>query len=71
MYSIPQTTDYPDEYAYAATFHPELGGDGLVTSYNTNSLDGLSALKENDHRYQPHFIQIALGTSAGPSGLCP
>ena len=25
VYSIPQTTDYPDELAYIATFHPELG----------------------------------------------
>ncbi len=71
VYSIPQTTDYPDEYAYAATFHPELGGDGLVTSYNTNSLDGLSALKQNDHRYQPHFVQITPSTNVGPPAETP
>jgi hypothetical protein len=59
VYSIPETTQYPDELAYIATFHPELSGSGLVTSYNVNSLDGLTALRANDHLYQPRFIQIA------------
>lgn len=67
VYSIPKTTDYPDELAYIATFHPELGPDGLVTSYNITSLDGLSALEEDDHEYQPHFIDITPGTNCRPS----
>ena len=71
VYSIPQTTDFPDELAYIATFHPELGGDGLVASYNINSLDGLSALERDDHMYQPHFIEITPGPHHRPSGLGP
>ena len=59
VYSIPQTTEYPDEYAYIATFHPELAGNGLVASYNIDSLNGLNALKDDDHRYQPHFITLS------------
>jgi hypothetical protein len=58
VYTIPQTTQYPDEFAYIATFHPELSSTGLVTSYNVDSLEGLSALERNDHQYQPHFIVI-------------
>ena len=59
VYTIPETTKYPDEYAYIATFHPELSGNGLVTSYNVDSLDGLSALERDDHQYQPQFVVIA------------
>ncbi len=66
VYSIPETARYRNETAYMATFHPELRGDGLVASYNINSLDGLSALKHNDHLYQPHFIQITAGKKVRP-----
>ncbi|HTU39712.1 MAG TPA: hypothetical protein VMF35_17050 [Acidimicrobiales bacterium] len=59
VYNIPETTEYPDELAYIATFHPELTANGLVASYNINSLDGLAALEANDHIYQPQFIQIS------------
>ena len=58
IYSIPEVSQFPDELAYIATFHPELSGNGLVASYNLNSLDGLSALEQNDHRYQPRFVLI-------------
>ena len=58
LYTIPQTTQYPDEFAYIATFHPELSSTGLVTSYNVDTLEGLSALERDDHQYQPHFIVI-------------
>ena len=58
IYSIPEVSQNPDELAYMATFHPELTSDGLVTSYDINSLDGLSALEQNDHLYQPRFIVI-------------
>jgi hypothetical protein len=64
IYTIPQTTEYPDEYAYIATFHPELSANGLVVSYNIDSLDGLSALEKDDHQYQPHFIVIGGCTRA-------
>jgi hypothetical protein len=60
IYNIPETTEYPDEFAYMATLHPEISDSGgLVLSYSINSLDGLSALKQNDHLYQPRFIQIS------------
>ena len=60
IYSLPETTEYPDEFAYMATFHPEISDNGgLVLSYSVNSLDGLSALEQNAHEYQPHFIQIS------------
>jgi hypothetical protein len=58
IYTIPEVSEYPDEWAYMATFHPELAGNGLVASYDINSLDGLSALEQNDHLYQPRFIDI-------------
>jgi hypothetical protein len=58
IFAIPEVSEYPDEVAYMATFHPELAGNGLVTSYDINSLDGLSALEQNDHVYQPRFIDI-------------
>jgi hypothetical protein len=71
VYSIPETAKYRKEIAYTATFHPELRGDGLVASYNIDSLDGLPALKQNDHEYQPHFIQITSGTTAGAPVSAP
>jgi hypothetical protein len=58
VYDIPETTHYPDELAYIATFHPELSKRTLVVSYNVNSLDGISALERNDHQYQPRFIEL-------------
>ncbi len=59
IYSIPEITEYPNEFAYMANFHPEISDDGeLVTSYSVNSLNGLSAVKQNDHLYQPRFIVI-------------
>ena len=52
--------DTPTDFAYMATFHPEISdGGGLVTSYSVNSMDGLSALQQNDHTYQPRFIEIS------------
>ena len=62
VYTIPQTATYSNEIAYMATFHPELGGDGLVASYNVDSSDGLSSLEQDDHEYQPGFIDIGSGT---------
>jgi hypothetical protein len=59
VYQIPETQLFPNEMAYIATFHPELATNGMVISYNLNSLDGLSALLRNDHTYQPHFIDIS------------
>jgi hypothetical protein len=60
IYTTPETTEYPDEFAYMATLHPEISDSGgLVLSYSINSLDGLSALQKNDHLYQPRFIQIS------------
>ena len=57
-YSIPETALYSNEIAYMATFHPELTANGLVASYNVDSNDGLSSLEQNDHEYQPRFIDI-------------
>ena len=61
-YTIPATATYTNEIAYMATFHPELSGHGLVASYNIDSSDGLSALEQDDHEYQPGFIDITPGT---------
>ena len=58
VFSIPQTASFANEIAYMATFHPELGAAGLVTSYNIDSTDGLSALERNDRKYKPHFVVI-------------
>ena len=58
VFSIPQTASYRNEIAYMATFHPELTAAGLVTSYNIDSKDGLSALERNDRKYKPHFVLI-------------
>jgi len=62
VYTIPETTEYPNEYAYIATFHPELQGDGVITSYNVDSLNGFAALVQNNHQYQPSFVQITSNT---------
>jgi hypothetical protein len=62
VYTIPQVTQDHDEVSYFPTFHPELSGaGGLVVSYNIDSTDGLPALEQNDHLYQPQFIQLSTG----------
>jgi hypothetical protein len=58
VYTIPQVSQFPDEIAYIPTFHPELSGNGLVISYNIDSLDGLTPLEENIHLYQPQFLEL-------------
>ena len=63
VYTIPQVTQYPDEIAYIATFHPDLSSPGrLVVSYDINSTDGLSALEQDVHQYQPQFLQLKSGS---------
>jgi hypothetical protein len=57
-YTIPETGTYSNEIAYMATFHPELTANGLVASYNVDSSDGLSSLMQDDHEYQPRFVDI-------------
>jgi hypothetical protein len=48
-----------NEIAYTPTFHPELSGTGgLVISYSINSLNGLNALKQNIHQYQPRWLLL-------------
>jgi hypothetical protein len=59
VYAIPETASYANEIAYMATFHPEITAAGLVTSYNIDSQDGLSALERNDRKYKPHFLLIS------------
>jgi hypothetical protein len=62
-YSIPQVAQYADEIAYIPTFHPELSSPGsLVVSYNIDSTNGLVALEQNVHQYQPQFIQLDTGS---------
>jgi hypothetical protein len=34
----------------------ESKANGLVASYDVHSIDGLSALEQDDHQHQPHFI---------------
>jgi hypothetical protein len=64
VYSIPQVAQYADEIAYIPTFHPELSSPGsLVVSYNIDSMDGLPALEQDVHQYQPQFIQVGTGSS--------
>ena len=59
VYTIPQVTQYPNEIAYMATFHPELSSPGdLTVSYAINTLNGLSALEQDVHQYQPQFLQL-------------
>ena len=58
VYTIPQITQYHDEFAYMPTFHPELSGGDLVVSYNIDTTDGLSALANDVHAYQPQFLQL-------------
>ena len=59
VYTIPQIHQYQDEIAYMPTFHPELSdAGGLVVSYNIDTTNGLSALAQNVHAYQPQFLQV-------------
>ena len=59
VYSIPQIKHLHSEIAYIPTFHPELSGSsGIVVSFNLNTLDGLSPLKEDIHAYQPQFLRL-------------
>ena len=59
VYTVPEISQYGNEIAYIPTFHNELAGsNGLVVSYNVNSLSGLSALRANIHQYQPRFLYI-------------
>jgi hypothetical protein len=58
VYSVPELSEYSNEIAYTANFHPELTATGLVVSYSIDSLDGISALEQDDHLYQPRFIQL-------------
>ncbi len=63
VYTIPQISEYDNEIAYMSTFHTELSSPGdLVVSYDINTLDGLSALEENVHQYQPQFLQLGTGS---------
>ena len=59
VYTIPQITQYPNEIAYMATFHPELSSpSGLSVSYDIDTLNSLSALEQDVHQYQPQFLQL-------------
>ena len=58
VYSIPQITQYPDEFAYTPTFHPELTGQGgLVVSYDLNSTNAAD-VEQDVHQYQPQFLLL-------------
>jgi hypothetical protein len=58
VYSIPQITQYPNEFAYSPTFHTELTGQGgLVVSYCINSTNSV-AVMQNVHQYQPQFLLL-------------
>ena len=58
VYTVPELTEYSNEIAYTATFHPELTTTGLAVSYSVDTLNGISALEQNDHLYQPRFIDL-------------
>ena len=58
VYSIPQIAQYPGEFAYTPTFHPELTGQGgLVVSYDINSTVS-GAIFQDIHQYQPQFLVL-------------
>jgi hypothetical protein len=62
VYTVPQVSQYTDEFAYIPTFHPEVSGLGtLIVSYNIDTTDGLSVLEQNVHAYQPQFLQLNFG----------
>jgi hypothetical protein len=58
VYSVPQVSEYSNEIAYIPTFHPEIGGGGLVISYNIDTLGSLADLEQDVHAYQPQFLQL-------------
>ena len=59
VYTIPEVTEYSDEIAYMATFHPELDdANGSVVSYSVDSLGGLDPLRADIHEYQPRFLYL-------------
>ena len=65
VYTIPQVSEYQDGIAYMPTFHPELSGPGsLIISYNVDTTEGLTAVEQNIHEYQPRFLQLS-ATSSG------
>jgi hypothetical protein len=47
-----------DTFTYNAVAHPELGGNGLLISYNVNS-SNLSDLYSNPEIYRPRFVRAA------------
>ena len=57
--TIPEIQEYNNEVAYTPTFHPELTGNGLLVSYNVDSLNGMNALEQTVHTYQPRFLQVS------------
>jgi hypothetical protein len=59
VYTVPELSEYSNEIAYTATFHPDLTTTGLAVSYSVDTLNGISALEQNDHLYQPRFIDLA------------
>ncbi len=59
VYTIPEISEYSNEIAYMATFHPELtDSNGFVVSYSVNTLSGLTPLQTNIHEYQPRFVYL-------------
>ncbi len=59
VFAIPEVHEYSDEIAYIPTFHPEISGNGLIVSYNIDSSDGLPALENDVHQYQPQFLAVS------------
>jgi hypothetical protein len=63
VYTVPQINEYQDEIEYIPTFHPELSSGGsLIVSYNIDTTDGLAAVEQNVHQYQPQFLQVNVGS---------
>jgi hypothetical protein len=60
VFSIPQVSADPNEFAYNPTFHPELSsGNELVVSYDIHSYRGIAALRQNVKLYQPQFVDVS------------
>lgn len=60
IYTIPEIQEYNNEIAYIPTFHPELSKTltGLLVSYNVNTTDGINAVAQDVHEYQPRFLLV-------------
>jgi hypothetical protein len=59
IYTIPEIAEYPNEIAYMSQFHPELNDtNGMVVSYNVDTLNSLADLATNIHQYQPRFLYL-------------